>query len=71
MRIYSPDRRVLMRKGRKRLRLVLTSGRSIHQIFREDFGGAVANPVIKWYSNIIIDFSASLVWCMFGGKSRS
>ena len=35
------------------------------------FGRTVANNAIKWSLNLLIDFSASLVRCMFFGMSWS
>ena len=65
MRISSTNSRGLMKEGRKRLRMVVASGRSQHQIWRGGRGGTVANPAMKWSLNVPINFSASLVRCMF------
>ena len=69
MRISSADNRGLMRKESKRLRVVVFSIRSQHQIRRGNCGGIVGNPDMKWFLNVTIEFYDSLVWSMFGGMS--
>ena len=68
-RTYSANSCGLIHDGRKRLRIEVASGRSIHQIWRGKCGGIVVNPAMKWSLNVLIAFNASLVLQIFGGTS--
>ena len=69
--IYSTDSRLYMCEVHKRLRVVVSSGRSIHKIWRGKCGGNIANTEMKLSLNVPINFYASLLWCMFDGMSQS
>ena len=51
--------------------MVVVSGMILHQRWRGNCGGTVANPEMKWSLNVMVAFSDSLVQCMFGGTSWS